>query len=49
MSDLVSQIAHTMAQSAERMLRRDYAGVPIRIDALKEPEEAAVGAGTGIM
>jgi len=38
-----------MAQSAERLLRQDYAGLPIKIEALKEPEHTAVGTGTGIM
>lgn len=43
------QVAHIMAQSAERLLREDHAGLAIKIDALKEPDGAAVGTGTGIM
>ncbi|KAK7101137.1 RNA 3'-terminal phosphate cyclase-like [Littorina saxatilis] len=43
------KVAHAMAQSAERLLRQDYAGLPIKIEVLKEPEQAAVGTGTGII
>ncbi|PVD23961.1 hypothetical protein C0Q70_17237 [Pomacea canaliculata] len=43
------KVAHIMAQSAERLLREDHAGLAIKIDALKEPDGAAVGTGTGII
>lgn len=46
---LFYQIAHTMAQTAEKMLRQGKAGLPIKIEALKEPDHCAVGNGTGIM
>lgn len=43
------KVAHTMAQSAERLLRQGNSGLAIRIDALKEPEQSAFGTGTGII
>ncbi|KAK7502271.1 hypothetical protein BaRGS_00006635 [Batillaria attramentaria] len=43
------KVAHTMAQSAERLLRVGNAGLAIKIEALKEPEQSAVGTGTGII
>ncbi|XP_076439997.1 RNA 3'-terminal phosphate cyclase-like [Babylonia areolata] len=46
---LPMKIAHSMAQSAERMLRQGRAGLPIKIEAVKETEQTAFGNGTGII
>lgn len=41
------QIAHEMAQSCEKAIRKDIKGVPIKINVVKETN--CIGNGTGIM
>lgn len=43
------KVAHAMADSASRILRQVYPGVPFKIDRVKEPSEVAVGNGSGIV
>lgn len=43
------KVAHTMAQSAQRLLRHEFAGFPVKIEVVKESDQAAVGTGTGII
>ncbi|XP_013790831.1 RNA 3'-terminal phosphate cyclase-like isoform X1 [Limulus polyphemus] len=43
------KVAHAMADSASRVLRQAYPGVPLKIDRIKEPSEVAVGNGSGIV
>ncbi|XP_076326575.1 RNA 3'-terminal phosphate cyclase-like [Tachypleus tridentatus] len=43
------KVAHAMADSASRIIRQVYPGVPFKIDRVKEPSEVAVGNGSGIM
>ena len=43
------QVAHEMAETCEAMIRQDFPDMPIKIQRVKEPREAAVGNGTGIM
>ncbi|XP_076326599.1 RNA 3'-terminal phosphate cyclase-like [Tachypleus tridentatus] len=43
------KVAHAMADSASRIIRQVYPGVPFKIDRVKEPSEVAVGNGSGII
>ena len=38
-----------MAQSAQDSVKRHFSKVPMHIEAVKEPQNKAVGTGTGIM
>ena len=42
-------MAQAMAKSATDLIERKYKDVPIQIEAMKEPQHAAVGNGSGIM
>ena len=43
------QIAHEMAETCEAVIKQDFPDTPIQIHRVKEPREAAMGNGTGIM
>ncbi|KAL3869113.1 hypothetical protein ACJMK2_041838 [Sinanodonta woodiana] len=43
------RVSHEMARSAEEVIKESFPDVPIRIEAVKEPQDKAFGNGTGII
>ncbi|KAL8558569.1 hypothetical protein ACOMHN_032502 [Nucella lapillus] len=43
------KVARIMAETAEGVLRETHRGVEVKVEAIKEPEHAAIGTGSGII
>jgi len=42
-------MAHAMADTARRIIQQKYKHIPVRIEAVKDSDQAAFGNGSGIM